>query len=271
MFHFDSALREHLIKHVTQMVAQTTLETAPFPHVLIRGFLPEDVYQELHSLLPHADLYEPFGYEKHQAPDGKSNRLRFEMSNAWLDKISGRSRKFWYSIRSALGSAELKHAVFTKLSPGLSFRYGISQNAVPELPGFALPELFRETEGYSIKPHPDTRRKVVTMQIALASDDSQEPLGTEFYERSLNPLTWLREPRGFDISRRMPFLPNTAYAFSVLNTLRLKSWHGRTKIPGEFGTRHSLLNIWYATAEDTNPDLIAEHEELLQTQRARAA
>ena len=64
----------------------------------------------------------------------------------------------------ALGSSEVKHAVYAKLAEGLAYRFGCSPSEVAEIaPGFALPELYRETEGYFITPHPDMRRKVVTM------------------------------------------------------------------------------------------------------------
>src|SRR5262249_6971864 len=147
------------------------------------------------------------------------------------------------------------------LAPGLSYRYAIDPRQAAELPGFALPELFHETSGYTIKPHPDTRRKVVTMQIALPKDASQRDLGTEFYQRSRNPLSLTRPPRGFTIAKRMEFLPNSAYAFSVLNTFRLKSWHGRSTIPDRAGERNSILNIWYEKASDANGDLIEENRQ----------
>lgn len=259
---FDAALLKKLIAHAVRVVRDVPLETNPFPHVLVRGIWPADEYGRLLEMFPPLKLYEPFAYEKHKTSDGDSNRRRFQMSNAWLDRLSGETRTFWYSIRSALGSHELKNAIFEKLAPGLSHRYGVSPQAAQGLPGFALPELFHETQGYSIKPHPDTRKKVVTMQIALAADDSQEALGTEFYRRSMNPKAWLREPRGFEVVKCMPFLPNTAYAFSVLNTLTIKSWHGRTAIPGQLGVRNSMLNIWYERAENANLELVAEWNEI---------
>ncbi len=145
-----------------------------------------------------------------------------------------------------------------KLAPGLTLRYGVENSMVQELAGFALPELFREVEGYSIKPHPDTRKKVVTMQLSLASHDGQRDLGTEFFRRSFGPRSWLHAPHGFEAVKKMPFTPNTVYAFSVLNTVLLKSWHGKTVIPGDMGVRNSLLNIWYEKVEHANRELSDE-------------
>jgi hypothetical protein len=262
MIDIDFSLRRRCLDHLATILAAAPLIVEPFPHFVVQGFLPQDVYDTLLRLLPESPHYEPFDYEKHQGTEGESNRQRFELSNARLERLDPRRQTFWRTLRSVLGSAELKRLAFQKLAPGLAYRYAIDPRQAAELPGYALPELFRETAGYAIKPHPDTRRKVVTMQIALPRDASQRNLGTEFYRRSRNPLTLTRPPRGFTIAKHMDFLPNTAYAFSVLNTIRLKSWHGRSKIPDQLGERNSILNIWYEKADDANGDLIEENQQL---------
>ena len=186
------------------------------------------------------------------------------MYNGWLNRLPETRRTFWYAIRQALGSIQLKRAVYAKLSSGLAFRFKIRESDVNKIPGYAMPELFREHANYRIAPHPDTRRKVVTMQISLPRDESQRDLGTEFYRRSLNPLRMLREPRGFDVVKCTPYLPNTAYSFSVLNSISWKSWHGRSTLPPNCGVRNTILNIWYQQPADANQDI-------LQTAPARAA
>jgi hypothetical protein len=253
----DASLREELVNYCAQRIADTEFSSEPFPHFVVAGFFPEDIYSELVENLPDQNQYEAFGYERHHDAEGESNRFRYQFSNASLQQLTESKRRLWYTVRSVLGSSQLKQAVFSKLSPGLKLRYGANKKA-SDLSGFALPELFRETEGYTIKPHPDTRKKVVTMQFALATDLRQKDLGTEFYKRSVDPRCWLRQPYGFEIAKRMPFTPNTVYAFSVLNTVRLKSWHGRTVIPGDFGVRNSLLNIWYEEAQNANRELVED-------------
>ncbi|MFG0261788.1 MAG: hypothetical protein ACF788_05295 [Novipirellula sp. JB048] len=255
---FDKPLRDHILNHMVQTVENAPYFDDPFPHFIASGFIPSDSYEQLLASFPTLEHYEAFSYEKHHTQDGESNRKRFCLEAQSIDRLEEEPRTFWYTLRHALGSRALKDAVFTKLAAGLALRYQVPEQQVRELPGFALPELFRETEGYSIKPHPDTRKKVVTMQFALAADDSQRLLGTEFYRRSVNPMAWLREPRGFDIVKQAPFLPNTVYAFSVLNTISLKSWHGKSTLAPQQGVRNSLLNIWYEKVENANPELAEE-------------
>jgi hypothetical protein len=235
----------------------------------VRGLLPDDIYRDMLELLPEEPLYEAFSYDKHST-DGVSNRLRFKLTDASLERLRGYQRSLWFGVRDALGSPALKQAAFSKLRAGLAFRFGVAESQAASVAGFALPELFREKSGYRIKPHPDTRRKVVTMQIALPVDDSQQNLGTEFYRLSLNPGHLLREPYGFQVVKQAPFLPNTAYAFSVINALSLKSWHGRTTLSNHSGVRNSILNIWYASAADANPDLIRRHAQEVQPRRQAA-
>jgi hypothetical protein len=100
------------------------------------------------------------------------------------------------------------------------------------------------------------------MQISLATDTRHPHFGTEFYRRSFQPAHWLREPRGFEVVKTMPFLPNAAYAFVVLNSLSLKSWHGRSTLAESGVERNSILNIWYQRPEHANLDLVREQEVL---------
>jgi hypothetical protein len=251
-------IRSAAVAHMVQVVQNVRLDVDPFPHFIAQGLFPADLYREMIASLPDPRLYRAFSYSKH-APGGVSNRGCFGLSNANIDDLLGRQQSLWLGVRDALGSREFKQAVFERLSVGLAYRLGVTPDEAARTPGYPLPELFRETAGYRIKPHPDTRRKLVTMQISLAEDNRQGGLGTEFYRRSLNPLAMLREPRGFDVVKQAPFLPNVGYAFVVINTLRLRSWHGRTALPENSGVRNTILNIWYARPEDGNPELAASH------------
>jgi hypothetical protein len=261
-YSLDLAARECILRHAIGRVESSPLCTDPFPHIGIADFLPADTFAAMLAQLPPREQYEPFKSEKYHGADGASNRRRFLLNNQSLLRLNQPRQALWFAVRSALGSVELQQAVFRKLAPGLAFRYGCDEKQVAALPGYALPELFQEVSGYRIAPHPDTRKKVVTMQISLAADADHANYGTEFYRRSLQPGHWLREPRGFEVVKTMPYVPNAAYAFVVLNTLRLKSWHGRSTLPVKNVERNTILNIWEERAEQGNQDLLREHEVL---------
>lgn len=260
-----------IVSHMVDAVCASTSQLNPFPHIIVGNFFPAGVYDDLLEFLPSDSQYEKFGYAKFQTRDGASNRMRFRMEDNWLDRLSSGQRKFWHAVRQALGSNLLKRAVFAKLSAGLAFRFGLPEFEASDIEAYALPELFREFSAYRIKPHPDTRRKVVTMQISLPRDNLQPEFGTEFYKRSLKLAHFLREPYGFEVVKCTPYIRNSAYAFTVLNKITWKSWHGRSTLPTSNVVRNTILNIWYLNQVDANQSIYQQPTEAAERSLARAA
>lgn len=244
------SLAAEVTAHAIRRAESAEYSDDPFPHFTVLGLFPDDFYRELIANMPANDQCCPIGTKT--SVDGDSGcRLKFGLHEDSVAVLDPHAQELWHAARAALQSEGLREVVYNKLATGLALRFGCREDEVVEkAPGHALPEIYRETKGYRITPHPDTRKKVVTMQVSLAPDESQRELGTEFYRRNLSPSAWRSEPRGFDTVKTVPFLPNAASAFVVLNTIRLKSWHGRTLLSEQSGVRNSILNIWYAKAED---------------------
>jgi hypothetical protein len=146
-----------------------------------------------------------------------------------------------------LTSKEIERAIRTKLHDGLEIRArGDKVRSAADLNLVAQPVVYRDSDGYRIKPHPDTRKKVVTMQLYCPPDASQQALGTTLYRASLKGLlhvgSYCLEP-----VKTIPFLPNVGYAFVVLkayHSLTRMSWHGRPPIETN-QPRVSILNTFY--------------------------
>lgn len=251
----DRPLYGRLVEHGLHVIEGTKAEDAPFPHLLLKGVFPAEVFQQLLDAYPPETCFAKANAKHHTNEYGGSTRQRMTLSEAGLNALSDQDHTLWATVRAAIGSQEFRDAIFAKLATGLCRRFKLSADKLSTIRAFPRGQLYSETDGYKILPHPDTREKIVTMQFAFPRDNSLESVGTEFYTRSLNPASFLREPRGFTVTKAMPFLPNHAYAFSVLNDFGMKSWHGRSTIPPMNGIRNSLLHIWFTEPDETDKEL----------------
>jgi hypothetical protein len=267
----DRSIYLQILQHSLHVIGTVPAETEPFAHISLPGIFPEDVYQQLLQTFPSDACYIKANPTHHSNEYGGSTRRRIQMCETSFQSLPEPTHTLWATIRAAISSVPFRNAIFSKLAAGLCRRFGNSADQLAQIPAFPRGVLYRETEGYRIAPHPDTREKIVTMQFALPGDDSQRHIGTEFYTRSFNPLSLLREPRGFIVAKSMPFLPNHAYAFAVLNDIGLKSWHGRCTIPPMTGIRNTLLHIWYTTPDSTHADLELYQQFLETPQQTRRA
>ena len=134
---------------------------------------------------------------------------------------------------------------------------------------FPRPVVYADLDGYAIKPHPDTRRKVLTMQIYLPEDETQRDLGTTIYKISpMGVFAW--KSYGLVKDKTLPFLPNTGYAFVVIHpaySLLKSSWHGREAIsvPVE-RPRLSILNTYYREPAEATGDVMAQRLAIAKAQ-----
>lgn len=231
-----------LMAHATASVEAADHFSHPFPHIVFRNFFPEDFYRDLVGKVPAQ------GYD---LITGTGTRMALRLYDDHVEKVDPELRERWAAVSTVLCSKELENAIRAKLHDGLEIRAKGDKVAGPDdLKLVARPVVYKDSDGYQIKPHPDTRKKVVTMQLYCPVDAGQEALGTTLYRISVKGLmnvgSYCLEP-----VKTIPFLPNTGYAFVVLkayHSLSRMSWHGRPAIKTD-QPRISILNTFYVNED----------------------
>ncbi len=216
-----SHLTDELVAHAVASIEAADHFSFPFPHIFFRDFFPADFYQDLVRSIP-TEGYDPI--------TGTGTRMALRLYGDNVEKIDPELRSAWAAVSAMLTSKEVERAIRIKLNDGLEIRArGDKVASTDDLKLVAKPVVYKDKDGYQIKPHPDTCKKVVSMQLYCPADTSQEALGTTLYRASLKGLmhvgSYCLEP-----VKTMPFLPNVGYAFVVLkayHSLTKMSWHGR--------------------------------------------
>ncbi len=233
-----SSLADELIEHAVSSIEAADYSSFPYPHIFFRNFFPADFYRDLVRNVPTKG-YDPI--------TGTGSRMALRLYGDNVDKIEPELRAAWAAVSATLTSKEVETAIRVKLHDGLEIRArGDKVPSAADLKLVAKPVVYRDADGYQIKPHPDTRKKVVTMQLYCPTDASQAALGTTLYRASLKGLlhvgSYCLEP-----VKTIPFIPNVGYAFVVLkayHSLTKMSWHGRPPIKTT-QPRITILNTFY--------------------------
>ncbi len=234
----DKEFRAVLESAINAIIGAESFER-PYPHILFRDFFPADFYRRLLRRFPDVDRFAGL--------NGDGTRREYHLYDERSDPGSEEGRELWGIVRRVLASSEIASALRAKLDPGFRIRSNRSGEGWP-IPMHPRPVLYTDLDGYAIKPHPDTRRKVLTMQIYLPADDAQRELGTSIYKISpMGVFAW--KSYGLVKEKTVPFLPNTGYAFVVIHpaySLLRSSWHGREAISVPVKKpRLSILNTYY--------------------------
>ena len=162
--------------------------------------------------------------------DGSATRIKIDLFPEYIRNLPQQKRELWDVVGRALCSEEVKAAFIRRLAPGLKRRFGDSYADVGMFP---IPILTRDVPKYKITPHTDTKWKGITVQFYLPPDASTENIGTIFHDKL---------PDGsMPKTIKMPFLPNTGYAFAVGDN----TWHSADPVGPEVKTRDSILHTYF--------------------------
>jgi hypothetical protein len=254
------AIHERTLAHLVQQVNAAPAFTEPFSHVYFQDLFPADIYRRMLASLPDPSRYVSAAERHYGDAKGNSVRWMYALSTTGISNLDSSAQELWSGVAAALTDPAVKRAVFTKIAPDLAFRYGVKETEVPDLTGLSRPTLYREVDGFEIPPHPDTRKKIVTMHLYFPEDLTQIGLGTALYKRRTLALPFGDWRRRFETVKQFEFRPNSGYAFVVNNTLTKRSWHGREMLPDGAGVRNTLLNTFYAEARDGFSGYLPEQE-----------
>lgn len=236
----STALLDAIVAHGEKSILDGAVFDKPYPHLVFENFFADDVYRRLISGWPDIDRYVDL--------NGARTRKQYTLWDPSIEAGDKERTDLWRTVAQALSAEPLQDALRKRLHKGFELRSKGSGEGWP-VPMHPQPVLYADFEGYAIKPHPDTRRKVLTMMIYMPEDESQRELGTTVYKISpMGVFAW--KSYGLVKVKTTAFLPNTGFAFVVIHpahNLLHTSWHGRDTISiGGGKPRMTILNTYYA-------------------------
>jgi hypothetical protein len=236
--------------YVAYKIANAPILRHPFPHLFVESVFPEEFYGELRGRLPELDQYRRLD-ETGTVPRG-SYPERFVTSLTELEERefeSGRS-SFWAELNSWFLGDGFAALVMDKFRPWLTARFGEGV----ELRAETDARLVRDFTNYSIAPHTDTPRKLVSALFYLPPDDSMRRLGTSIYmPKDPSFRCDGTAHHSFEKFRKvmtMEYRPNSVFAFVKTE----RAFHGVDKIAEEGVVRDVLLyNLYLRKLVSVNP------------------
>jgi hypothetical protein len=226
---------KRLIAFIVDSIDRARASETPFYHLEFDRVFPDDIYAAMLREMPGSADYRalPGRDNVNILEDGTATRVKIDLFPEYVRNMPASKRELWTVVGKALCSREVRDAFVRRLAPALERRFGPNYRDIGMFP---IPILTRDVPKYRITPHTDTKWKGITVQFYLPPDDSTKHIGTIFHER--------RPDGSMPKAVKMPFSPNTGYAFAVGSD----TWHSADPVGPEVKTRDSILHTYFVDA-----------------------
>jgi hypothetical protein len=214
------------VEHVIYRLRNAQIMQYPFPHFYVEEVFPWDFYGDMLDALPREGGFEPLGNLKHR-----------EVLSKPLEMIQQFDTPYFGTQMIQLFGP---HVFFER------YPHTGRPNFTQEF------RFIRDEEGYSIGPHTDTPRKVLSLLFYLPEFQDHSDCGTGIYVPDDHKKTCVGGPHhpfeGFTEIFRAPYVPNSCFGFWKTPN----SWHAVEKITRKIQRDVLLFNI-YEEKEQKSP------------------
>ncbi|MFT4552856.1 MAG: hypothetical protein ACI9S8_001488 [Chlamydiales bacterium] len=224
-------------QHILYQILNCQMMDYPFPHFYTEKVFSEKFYQRLLSSIPDKSLYRKIG-DTGSVPNGAyEERFVFSLEEKLIDQLPKDKRVFWRDLTGWILSSEFFSRIFDKFGEDMEERFQDYEGD----PNFSTKaSLVRDETNYSIGPHTDIPKKVLTLLFNLPETDENSHWGTSIYVPK-DPEFICSVGRhypfeGFELVRKFPFKPNSVFGFFRTDN----SFHGLSPILDEGAKRNTL-------------------------------
>ena len=228
--------------HLAYKTGNTSINNFPFPHMFIKDIFPNDFYSKIQENLPNNSSMTSLPDLYPEQPGFMNYKERFAIDFKKIEsinKIEKHKQDFWKAIGELFMKGELTNFLRTKFQHYLDMRFKL----ISDLSFQSECLLINDKKNYSLGPHTDSPKKVISLLIYLPKDMKQMQNGTSLYiPKDPNFISNNKEYGHFSHEEfhkvmTMPFLPNSAFCFIKTNN----SFHGVEKMVMEETDRWLLL------------------------------
>lgn len=234
---------------INKIIKRTIAVAQPFTHSYYENLFPIPVYDELMRTLPSTEDY---NFSNSAYPQrgfiflGSNPKFMQDYPNEYLNTLMAYNRgkqkdldkafefpnnSIWSTVAKWFMNDAFMYLLINRHKLQLVKRFG--KEKFTKLKFYQRTTLCRDFENYSIVPHTDTPKKIITFIFYLAADNRLAKQGTallyDHKRRNKDKYdNWDSSHQkggfedGFELVRMIPFLPNTAMDFVV----GPESWHG---------------------------------------------
>lgn len=250
--------------HIQEKIESTPVLTYPFPHFVIEGILPEDLYEACQQFWPDKNCFYSKGFPHH----GPVTRLHICTNLGTIEhsSLNSEQKMFWRAFGEIVANHYIKPLVTKKLLDFINYKFPqLNSQQINELKQdfefypFHYDSLLIDNSEYFIAPHVDGVKTFAQCLLYFPDDDDHQELGTKFFEgppfkegHYNDCISKLR------LSKHVRYKRNTLVVFLQSPT----SWHSADVSP--YPDRNYLRKMFLLTIR-TSPEAVNKIYNLSET------